>query len=96
MFYKVLFGHIEDLIRDKKLIIAPSGPLTTGAFTALKANPVIGRAEALQQAMIDNHQERHSRRGASLKLGPLHRRWRGGKMTHQRFPFLLTKPAETG
>jgi CHAT domain-containing protein len=33
--YKALFGDVEDLIKDKKLIIVPSGPLTSLPFSVL-------------------------------------------------------------
>jgi tetratricopeptide (TPR) repeat protein/CHAT domain-containing protein len=33
--YKALFGQIEDLIRDKRLLIVPSGPLTQLPFQVL-------------------------------------------------------------
>jgi CHAT domain-containing protein/Tfp pilus assembly protein PilF len=34
-FYKALFGQIEDLIKDKHLLIVPSGPLTQLPFQVL-------------------------------------------------------------
>ena len=33
--YKALFGQVEDLIRDKHLLIVPSGPLTQLPFQVL-------------------------------------------------------------
>ena len=33
--YKALFGEAEDLIKDKRLIIVPSGPLTSLPFHVL-------------------------------------------------------------
>src|SRR5262249_6982619 len=33
--YKALFGNIEDLIKDKQLLIVPSGPLTRLPFQVL-------------------------------------------------------------
>ena len=33
--YKALFGGVEDLIRDKHLLIVPSGPLTQLPFQVL-------------------------------------------------------------
>jgi CHAT domain-containing protein len=33
--YKALFGQVEDLIKDKKLIVVPSGPLTSLPFSVL-------------------------------------------------------------
>jgi CHAT domain-containing protein/tetratricopeptide (TPR) repeat protein len=35
LLYKALFGQIEDLIRDKRLLIVPSGPLTQLPFQVL-------------------------------------------------------------
>jgi tetratricopeptide (TPR) repeat protein/CHAT domain-containing protein len=37
--YKALFGQIEDLIRDKKLLIVPSGALTQLPFQVLVTQP---------------------------------------------------------
>jgi tetratricopeptide (TPR) repeat protein/CHAT domain-containing protein len=37
--YKALFGQIEDLIKDKKLLIVPSGPLTQFPFQVLVTAP---------------------------------------------------------
>jgi CHAT domain-containing protein len=37
--YKALFGQIEDLIRDKHLLIVPSGPLTQLPFQVLVTAP---------------------------------------------------------
>jgi CHAT domain-containing protein/tetratricopeptide (TPR) repeat protein len=37
--YKGLFGRIEDLIRDKRLLIVPSGPLTQLPFQVLVTEP---------------------------------------------------------
>lgn len=39
MLYKALFGEVEDLIRDKHLLIVPSGPLTQLPFQVLIAAP---------------------------------------------------------
>src|SRR4030095_1659507 len=33
--YQALFGQVEDLIRDKHLLLVPSGPLTAFPFQAL-------------------------------------------------------------
>ena len=33
--YQALFGQVEDLIKDKHLLIVPSGPLTAIPFQAL-------------------------------------------------------------
>src|SRR5262249_39793230 len=38
--YKALFGHVEDLIRDKHLLIVPSAPLTQLPFQVLVTAPV--------------------------------------------------------
>jgi tetratricopeptide (TPR) repeat protein len=37
--YTALFGQVEDLIKDKKLIIVPSGPLTSLPFSVLVTQP---------------------------------------------------------
>jgi tetratricopeptide (TPR) repeat protein len=37
--YKNLFGEVEDLIRDKHLLIVPSGPLTALPFQVLVTSP---------------------------------------------------------
>jgi CHAT domain-containing protein len=37
--YKELFGQIEDLIKDKRLLIVPSGPLTQLPFQVLVTEP---------------------------------------------------------
>ena len=37
--YKALFGQVEDLIRDKHLLIVPSGPLTQLPFQVLVTAP---------------------------------------------------------
>jgi len=40
--YKQLFGQVEDLIRDKHLLIVPSGPLTQLPFQVLITAPASG------------------------------------------------------
>jgi CHAT domain-containing protein/tetratricopeptide (TPR) repeat protein len=37
--YKALFGDVEDLIKDKRLLIVPSGPLTQLPFQVLVTKP---------------------------------------------------------
>ena len=37
--YKALFGEVEDLIRDKQLLIVPSGPMTQLPFQVLITTP---------------------------------------------------------
>jgi hypothetical protein len=37
--YKALLGPVEDVIKDKRLLIVPSGPLTSLAFNVLVTEP---------------------------------------------------------
>ena len=37
--YKALFGQVEDVIRDKHLLLVPSGPLTQLPFQVLLTEP---------------------------------------------------------
>ncbi|MBO0756510.1 MAG: CHAT domain-containing protein, partial [Bradyrhizobiaceae bacterium] len=48
--YRALFGQIEDLINDKRLLIVPSGPLTQLPFQVLATEPP---KAALPQAFAD-------------------------------------------
>jgi CHAT domain-containing protein len=47
--YKALFGQVEDLIRDKHLLIVPSGPLTQLPFQVLvTAAPAVSNHRSTQ------------------------------------------------
>jgi CHAT domain-containing protein/tetratricopeptide (TPR) repeat protein len=48
--YRSLFGEIEDLIKDKRLLIVPSGPLTQLPFDVLVTEPA---KAALPSSFID-------------------------------------------
>jgi CHAT domain-containing protein len=51
--YKALFGSIEDAIKDKQLLLVPSGALTQLPFQVLitnKPDPALSGAEALRRA----------------------------------------------
>jgi len=58
--YQALFGQVEDLIKDKQLLIVPSGALTQLPFQVLvaeKPDPTLGETEALRSAawLIRSH-----------------------------------------
>jgi CHAT domain-containing protein/tetratricopeptide (TPR) repeat protein len=48
--YKALFGQVEDLIRDKHLLIVPSGPLSQLPFQVLVSDPGIAGGDANYRA----------------------------------------------
>ena len=71
--YKALFGQVEDLIRDKHLLIVPSGPLTQLPFQVLvsslpNSEAFAPRAREVARAGIEMGPLSDEARGA-LKLG---------------------------
>jgi hypothetical protein len=51
--YRALFGEIEDLIKDKRLLIVPSGPLTSLPFQVL----VTKKPQAARPTTFDGYRQ---------------------------------------
>ncbi len=53
--YKALFGQVEDLIKDKHLLIVPSGPLTQLPFQVLVTAPLANTGHKSAAWLVRDH-----------------------------------------
>ena len=75
--YQQLFGQVEDLLKDKQLLLVPSGPLTQLPFQVLVTAPPAGGGKAVRGSSASCAHgaacgflaQRHSARVAQAKRG---------------------------
>ncbi len=87
--YRHLFGRIEDLIKNKSLLIVPAGPLTQLPFEALVTEKPVRPSGEHYQGFI-----RHARESAQSKPAGLQRTPRRTPLPPSRKRLLLRYPGK--